>query len=663
VSTSGAPLRVVQRTIFPIDRDLDVLPLYLDTQQSVAGARAETTEDSGARSALPSTSAAARTVVVESQHPEHLLDRGRFTVPAGTRASLATYFNALPASYWRRYTEVREVLLRVRTTGAGTVVVYRSTAKGHTQRVSAHRVSGTDTSTEVALSLAPFGDGGWYWYDIVADAASDVVLEAGEWAAADLTGRHGTVTVGITTFNRPDYCLRQLITLSGAPELDGVLDQVVIVDQGTDKVRDQPGFDEVAAAMGDRLRIVEQANLGGSGGFARGMLETLEAGRSDYVLLLDDDVISEPAGIARAVTFADLCREPTIVGGHMFSLYERSVLHTTGESVDRWRFAFQPTPVAVNAHDFATGSLRATPQLHRRTDVEYNGWWMCLVPVDVVRRIGLSMPYFIKWDDAEYGLRAGREGIPTVTLPGAAVWHMPFTDKDDTLDWQAYFHLRNRVVAALIYSPYDLGGGLVRESLQHQLKHLVAMQYSVAELRLQALEDVLSGPGHLHPTLGTRLREINELRSQFPDSRLEAERMVFPPARRARPPRRGKQPAAPRGKGALLATAAAGLVRQVRPVEDGAGLAPQADVAAMDARWWRLAQLDSAVVSTADGTKTSWYRRDPRRFRALLLRSVAVHQRLLASWGDLRADYRSAQADLVSPEAWKDTFASTSSTT
>ena len=67
----------------------------------------------------------------------------------------------------------------------------------------------------------------------------------------------------------------------------------------------------------------------------------------------------------------------------------------------------------------------------------------------MIREIGLSMPMFIKWDDAGSGpRRAG--GFPTVTMPGAAVWHVPWTEKDDTLDWQAYFHERKRLVSALL---------------------------------------------------------------------------------------------------------------------------------------------------------------------------------------------------------------------
>ena len=46
----------------------------------------------------------------------------------------------------------------------------------------------------------------------------------------------------------------------------------------------------------------------------------------------------------------------------------------------------------------------------RRAEADYNGWWMCLIPTKIIKDIGLAIPVFIKWDDAEYAVRAGRKG-------------------------------------------------------------------------------------------------------------------------------------------------------------------------------------------------------------------------------------------------------------
>ena len=107
--------------------------------------------------------------------------------------------------------------------------------------------------------------------------------------------------------------------------------------------------------LGGKLRVIEQPNLGGSGGFSRvDERGRRRRGASDYVLLLDDDVVCELEGILRAVAFADLAKTPTLVGGQMFSLYDRSVMHAYGETIAKYRWFWGPAPPTVHGHDFAT---------------------------------------------------------------------------------------------------------------------------------------------------------------------------------------------------------------------------------------------------------------------------------------------------------------------
>ncbi len=636
--------RVLQRVVFPTDQDLDVLPLYVEGDQGRLGSA----DDDGTPSVVE---------MAGRQRTDQVLDRTSYRVLATSRTSFATYFNAFPASYWRRWTVVQSVRLRVSLRGSGSVLVYKSNAKGNTQRVDSVQLqSGTDEPQEFTfeLPLTTFGDGGWYWFDVAA-GTEDVVLDGAQWEA-DVPDRPvGRVTIGITTFNRPDDCAAVLGQLAASDTLPTVLKEIVVVDQGNKNVVDADGFPAAQKALGSTLRMLEQPNLGGSGGFSRGMYEALENG-SDYVLLLDDDVRAEPEGIVRAVTFADLARTPTIVGGHMFSMYQRSVLHAMGERVQPWRFWWGQAKGTVFDHDLAESGLRTTPWLHRRVDVDYNGWWMCLIPMDVVRKIGLSLPFFIKWDDAEYGLRAKAHGIPTVSLPGAAVWHVPWTDKDDTLDWQAYFHQRNRVVAALLHSPYPKGGRLIRESMNHQIRHLLSSQYSVAEMRIRALEDIFRGPDHMHEDLPTKLAEIRALRAQFSDAQVKKDPAAFPMPKRQKLPRKGEDLRLPEGKIPMYLMAARGALKQLLPPRPLSKKHPEAEIANVDAKWWMLSQFDSAVVSNSDGSGAVWYHRDPEKFRELLARSFAVHEKMYRSWDDLVAAYRRGMRETVAPEAWANTF-------
>jgi len=278
-------------------------------------------------------------------------------ISAARRVSFATYFNAFPASYWRRWTSVQSVTLRIRLAGESTIVLYRTTSKGFSHPVETINVTSDEPETiQRTLPLTPFIDGGWYWFDIVAGPHGTTLIEAdwlGETESAE-QAEPGSVSIGFTTFNRPDFMLDQLRTLGDASEVHGLLDRVYVIDQGTDKLRDQLGFADAAKKLGDRLQVIDQGNIGGSGGFARSMDETVRAGDSDYLLLLDDDLKIDPEGILRAATFADLARKPTIVGGHMFSLYDRSLLHAFAEAIEPHSWWWGAAPNTKAKHEEKT---------------------------------------------------------------------------------------------------------------------------------------------------------------------------------------------------------------------------------------------------------------------------------------------------------------------
>jgi galactofuranosylgalactofuranosylrhamnosyl-N-acetylglucosaminyl-diphospho-decaprenol beta-1,5/1,6-galactofuranosyltransferase len=667
---AGRGLRVLQRVVFP-GEDLDVVPLYVETnpERGAAELAAElAAEERGedpkaAAPVVPAGSAATgetqSSIRFGAGLPhlpvDEVLPRQTAVISEGRRVSFGTYFNAFPASYWRRWTTVDSVMLRVRVAGECTIIVYRSTAKGHSYPVETIRVETDQPETvERTLSLAPFIDGGWYWFDIVAGARGTTLIEA-EWAALAGQARPGRVSLGITTINRPEFILDHLRTLGDAPELLDLLDALYVVDQGTSHVTDHPDFADAAKKVGDRLRVIEQPNLGGSGGFSRMMDETVRAGQSDYLLISDDDVKLEPESIRRAATFADLARRPTIVGGHMFSLFDRAVLHAFAETIAPGTWWWETAPNTKPRHDFGRRNLRNTPWLHRRADADYNGWWMCLIPTRIIAEIGLALPVFIKWDDAEYSVRAREHGYPTVSLPGMATWHVTWQDKTDALDWQAYYHHRNRMIVALLHSPHKRGGRLIAESAERQLQSLVSMQYSTAALRLLAIEDVLSGPAHLHRDLATRLSELQEYRRPYTDAQAEPDIESFPPARR-RAPDNLKTSTTPTNKVNLLTKAAAGTAHQLRAPRKGARERPQMALPHQDAAWWVLSRLDSAMVSAGDGASAAWYQRDRKLFRSLSQRSALLHARLLREWPRLAAEYRAAAAEFTSPEKWRETF-------
>ncbi|WP_448627013.1 glycosyltransferase [Geodermatophilus sp. URMC 64] len=579
-------------------------------------------------------------------------DRATGHLAAGDEVSFATYFNAFPAAYWRRWTSLPAVVLRLRLSGTGRIDVYRSKADGTIVHAAGAAVSGGNSELELELDLTPFVDGGWYWFDLTADEDLTVV-EAG-WYADREPLRPGRLAVGICTFNRPDDCVAAVSTIASDPVVAAELTAVVVADQGNRKVRDDAGFPEVAAQLGDRLRLVEQGNLGGSGGFARTMHEALEHTDATHVLFLDDDVQLEADSLHRALTFSRFTDELMLVGGQMLALQDRSVLHTMGESVDRFSFLYRPAAYGVMQHDFAEESLRETEELHRRVDVDYNAWWMCLIPREVAEEIGLPLPLFIKWDDAEYGLRAKAAGHRTCTLPGAAIWHLAWTDKDDVSDWQAYFFARNRLIVAALHSPHADTGGIVRSQLKADLKHLLKLEYSAVALHLKAYEDFLAGPDAVFPALPTALGDVRALQKTFADSQVITDRAAIPEPELDSVVVEGMA-TPPAGKVAIGRAALRALRRSLRPVR-APGERPQVQVPAPDAQWFVLAQLDRATVGTADGRGVTFRHRDPAKFRELMTRSARLNREIRKQFPQLMEQYRAAYGDLTSAENWQKAF-------
>ncbi|GFG73672.1 glycosyltransferase [Mycobacterium botniense] len=578
--------------------------------------------------------------------------RTTLEISAESEVSFATYFNAFPASYWRRWTTCKSVVLRIELTGAGRVDVYRTKATGARIFIEGRRfITTPDVSTilEFEMSLAPFEDGGWIWFDITTD--SDVTVHNAGWYATEPAPGVANIAVGIPTFNRPADCVNALRELTSDPLVDKVIGAVIVPDQGSMKVRDHPDFAAAAAPLGDRLSIHDQPNLGGSGGYSRVMYEALKNTDCQQILFMDDDIRIEPDSILRVLAMHRFAKAPMLVGGQMLNLQEPSHLHIMGEVVDRSNFMWTAAPHAEYDHDFAKYPLSdnnpRSNLLHRRIDVDYNGWWTCMIPRQVAEELGQPLPLFIKWDDADYGLRAAEHGYPTVTLPGAAIWHMAWSDKDDAIDWQAYFHLRNRLVVAAMHWDGDVLG-LLRSHLKATLKHLACLEYSTVAIQNKAIDDFLAGPEHLFSILETALPEVHRIRNAYPDA------IVLPAASELPPPSQQNKPMNPPvGLWAIGYRLARGALHNLTRADPAHHRRPQLNVPTQDARWFRLCTLDGATVTTADGRGVVYRQRDRATMFSLLWQSLRRQRKVASRFGEMRRIYRDALPVLSSTQKWE----------
>lgn len=655
----------VMRVVYPVKDAEQTLPLYaidwtrqhaaettldsrIDMRRLEFGSMNQSTLQRLLRGAGSSTGVTCDSFSITGRTSLTLNDRGHM--------SGCTFFNAFPASYWRRWTAVKTVRFTASIVGNAKISIFRSTGRGLIYPVAERVVQTEDSAVSVCVDVPMVGlmDGGYFWFDAESLDGPVTVTDAA-WAVprSARTAEHDTsMSIAITTFNRAAYCMNQLRAIAGSSALRKRLDTVYCTDQGSDLVCEQEGFTEISADLGQQLTYIQQANLGGSGGFSRGMYETVKAGDSDFVLLLDDDAVSEPESILRSIQFSDYTIRPVLVGGGMFHLDNRTMLYTQGERINPQRMWMYPSKSMGYNHDFSVEPLRDSPDRHQRIDEDFNGWWMCLIPVAVMRKIGLSLPVFIKFDDIEYGLRAGKAGFPTVCLPGVAVWHQAWHDKDPARSWEEYFTERNRWITALLTYP-DTPPRMLLETLYGDASLGLRFVYSAMALHHMALKDIMRGPQYLVDCLPTKLGEVRELRAQYPDAQAEDSFEAFPePVGEVESPKNHPSTMKSRYK-AAVGLIAASFVRNVDPDK---AMRPDAAISARDAAWTWLAfdHVNSALVTTADGNGVAWLKRDNKRFRQGMLEGYRLTRRILRNWRRLSAQYRAY--GISSMETWARIF-------
>jgi galactofuranosylgalactofuranosylrhamnosyl-N-acetylglucosaminyl-diphospho-decaprenol beta-1,5/1,6-galactofuranosyltransferase len=578
----------------------------------------------------------ARVVKGKARRERHALH-----LEVGATVDTNTYFGRLPASYFQRWTSVPEVQLRLvlDTSASARLALRGSDSDGNARTIASAEVDGTGT-TVLSARLNEFVDGGSLWMECTA-VGGPVTITNLEWTAAS-PGRIRPAAIAICTFNRPVDCANTLAAIADDKGLLDEIDAIYVVDQGTQAVADQPLFNHVAAQLGDKLVYLQQANLGGSGGFTRGLYEISSISDHANVILMDDDILCEPEAVLRLNAFANLTPTPTIVGAQMLNLKNPRYLHVGAEEVNlttlkpgRW------APNSLHSSDMVKHKQK------KRTDAQYNGWWTCLIPAEIIAAVGLPLPIFIKWDDVEYSLRAGAAGFPTVTLPNAGVWHAEFHWKDLD-DWTHYFIVRNSLITAALHSDIDVSptGTILARVIAEAI---ISMRYGLAHTMIRALEDFLKGPSDLADGGMAAGSSIRTERNEY------SETTTHPAVKTGELtnalPRTRPAGFLPRKDRYYLVLAKRAVYQWLGRTAPGPVMIP-----AVDSHWWHVSLFDYAVVTDASQAGVRVLRRDKRNIRKLSVRLVKAIRRFRAEAPALQQQYRDALPELTSRENWARLF-------
>ena len=239
---------------------------------------------------------------------------------------------------------------------------------------------------------------------------------------------------------------------------------------------------------------------------------------------------------------------------------------------------------------------------------------------------------------------------------GCRVWHVPWTDKNDGVDWQAYFHHRNRFIAALLHSPYPArrptGAREPRppdRAPRCRCRILPPSRSTTGAARRARRPHALHGQA----PAGRGGRHVTQTFTDAGTTPTRSRRTPHQAAAQGQGSRRGIPGRLSRHDDGRLRADPSAPTRGRRLSED----APEASAPGDRRQVVRLADYDSAIVSMIDsglgGALTGATPPTTARCLRRPWRSRPAAPRVRAAPG---RRYRAALGDITSPEAWEKTL-------
>ena len=337
------------------------------------------------------------------------------------------------------------------------------------------------------------------------ESDSIIDLESIDWTALPVKTNHVKLGIVICTYNNEARLKGNIEALVTSDVWHDEKPLLILANNGD--IQDETWLPQ------DRFVKFDQKNLGGSGGFGRGIYEVvygqLQEQGITHILLMDDDVKFHPEVISRAIAFHKKSLQPVVIGGSMLKLEDPTWLHEAGANLSSIRKLGISTKVPAGP----IGQTGALDFLGRAAQHDYNAWWFCSFPVDAVKTVGLPLPLFIHGDDIEYGTRLKANGFPTYCPGGISLWHESFENK--RLTWIRYFDSRNALIRLTIQGA-NKKKHIIKQVDRLFQRYIMKNDYGACAMLIEAYKDFCAGPDVLRAShFQSQIGELIRLHSTF----------------------------------------------------------------------------------------------------------------------------------------------------
>lgn len=444
---------------------------------------------------LPKTSETSEMYVKLDGQASIDFDAGKIILHQGDTLSFNTYFNSIYESFYSEYTTINQFLYQLKVIGDFEISVYRERyGVAEKELICNQKIQNQSFSDYVELSLPqlePNSQAGRIYIEITCLSEQGIFVE-GLVATPQPKQRDISLAIITCTYKKEAYVTKTADLIAKDKLLQDKEFKIFVVDNG--KTLNQSDFAD------SRVTLIPNRNVGGSGGFTRGLIEALEEDAYTHFLFMDDDIELDSEVVYKLFPLYENGKKDFAVAGTMLDFYQKHLLYEAGALYNKYRddegniqnreFNIASLKQDIDLRDSSTLNLLLLDE-----EVDYGGFWFFAFSKEVVQNIGLPLPFFIKVDDIEFCLRV-KEYLNNaiVAFPSFAVWHEPFYVKNPV--WDIYYCSRNMLIANTMHGSLKYWDA-VKSITGGVFYHLLLFNYNTAKMYVKAFEDFLKGPNFL----------------------------------------------------------------------------------------------------------------------------------------------------------------------
>ena len=422
-------------------------------------------------------------------------------MPPNSLFDFCTYFNAISAEKWKKYTATQTITTHLKLKGQGSVrFVGYSFPLRQVERNEYGEIPFDFPEEGILEYTFPETEDLMLGFEILTGSSCEF---AGGDYCTDVDNdsvRECTLSIATTTCRKEEYIKKNIRMIKDEIlSRDEVRDHIYVhvVDNGQTLTEED--------ICGEHVYLHPNHNTGGAGGYARGMMESMhQTPKATHVLLMDDDIQVLPESILRTYRMLRIMKPEYrrhFIGGAML-YYEQPYRQHEDIGFVRHDGIFESAKRKLD-HRKIKNNLENEADYIRQNN-EYSAWWYCTIPAEIIDEYGYPLPIFIRGDDIEYSLRCHSERI---TMNGICVWHMGFATKFNYAT-DLYQQNRNLLIDKACSDIMQTVDPLLFFKNTFQTM-LLRFDYNAAEVVLRAMRDYLKGPEFIMQDQGEAILKDN----------------------------------------------------------------------------------------------------------------------------------------------------------